>query len=623
MNYVWGQYYKMSTEFKVENLKRLIVYNRVLYVFLLILSLLIRGAKLTENSAIMIYYCLVAIIFLVCDDIIFRRGYDRIEKHNAKFPALLLKIRTFVYVLLLSAGGIIDKMPPVLLLSVIFIIIYVLGQDILFCDIFSTFTNVVRVLSAASLACLFLVFIQYRKDIQGVWLLISVGVSGVMILSLYLIYDFYYRTIMNLDDKYTKLYFENADIIAENSKLIQFREKVEKVNSEINFQKINLTKANDDLAKNNEEARSLIEVMKYFSASFDVEKNANYMLNNVMDIKKTGAVALYIDKDSYMNEEPFTEIISKNEVTRVLLNQDLYDIYNVIRNRKTTDPLVLCDNYDFKYPYLTGGNICNAVAFPAYENENVYGVMVVTSSQYDFFISGYSFYESAIMDFTSALISDRLYLKTEDLAKKDGLTKIYNRIYYNQFYPELVNDVIESGDTLTVCMLDIDHFKSVNDTYGHLAGDEVIKTVARVDDKYAKLYHGYAVRFGGEEFLLILRNVGIDKAYSILKDMHNEIEDTVVEFEDLKININTSMGLASYPETCDDIHEVVDRADKAMYFSKEHGRGMIVIDGRENEHISETESEGTDLENNDTDIEDSVKDDVIEEENDTDDSIVS
>ena len=68
---------------------------------------------------------------------------------------------------------------------------------------------------------------------------------------------------------------------------------------------------------------------------------------------------------------------------------------------------------------------------------------------------------------------------------------------------------------------------------------------------------------------------------SILKEMHDEIASTVVEFENLRINVNTSMGVASYKETCDDINGLVDRADKALYYSKTHGRGMIVIDGRE------------------------------------------
>ena len=187
------------------------------------------------------------------------------------------------------------------------------------------------------------------------------------------------------------------------------------------------------------------------------------------------------------------------------------------------------------------------------------------------------------MDFTSALISDRLYLKTEDMAKKDGLTKIFNRIYFNQFFPELKSEVTGERVSLTVAMMDIDHFKNVNDTYGHLAGDEVIKMVASIDDKYAKLYNGTAVRFGGEEFLLILKDMDIARANDILERMHEEIVQNTVEFEDLKIKVNVSMGLASYPETCESVDDVVDRADQALYYSKEHGRGRITIDGREGE----------------------------------------
>ena len=147
----------------------------------------------------------------------------------------------------------------------------------------------------------------------------------------------------------------------------------------------------------------------------------------------------------------------------------------------------------------------------------------------------------------------------------------------------MIEEVKESGDTFTVVMLDIDHFKRVNDTYGHLAGDEVIKTVAKFDNDFAKKYDGTAVRYGGEEFLLILRGKGVEETHAILKEAHEVIKANVVEFEDYKIQVNSSMGIACYPETCDDIHEVLDRADKAMYYSKEHGRGRITIDGREGE----------------------------------------
>ncbi len=573
----------MATDLKTEFFKKFVRNNRIVYGLLMFIAMFVRGSGVTKSTFVLVYYVAAGLLMLIIDELLFSNIIKRIEQNKAKIPSFIIKIRTILYALLLSVGSIFSEVPGVLLVSVFFICFYVILQDMLFSDIFNTFSNEIRLLFSMGIATFILFFIHYRHKVDGGWFIIFAFGMGIVLFVVHIVYDAYYSTVKDLDDQYTKLFFKNTDLMAENEKLVEFREKVEKVNSEINYQKINLTKANSDLENTNIESRSLIEVMKYFSASFDVQKNVHIMIENIMNVKKAGAVGFYIDKDVYMNDDPCVDVISVNDVMGTMIKQDILNIYNMIKNRNSTEPVVLCDNYDFKYPFLSGGNICNAVAFPAYENENVYGVMVVSSSKYEFFQNGHSFYESSVMDFTSALISDRLYLKTEEMAKKDGLTKIYNRIYYNQFYPELMDEVLATGEKLTVAMMDIDHFKSVNDTYGHLAGDEVIKMVAGVDAKYAKKYNGKAVRFGGEEFLLILKGIGVDEAYSILDDMHKEIVANVVEFEDLKIQVNVSMGLASYPETCEDIGEVVDKSDQALYYSKEHGRGRITIDGREEE----------------------------------------
>ena len=566
----------MSEEFKLKSLSDFRIYNRIAYALLIVFTLLVRGSEITKSTYFLVYYLITFVMLLILDETVF-------NPNRSKLPTLLFQIRLCLFVGIVCFGAVFTMLPPVFLCIVIAYIFFLLAEDLFFSDTFNTLFNYFKRFLLGLYTGLMLFVIHYSSQIKGVWMLISFEATLILTSAFVLSYAFYYRAISFLDDRYTRLYFRNADMIAENKKLMNFQERVEKVNNEINYQKINLTKANDDLAKINEETRSLIDVMKYFSASFDVEKNAHYMLSNVVNIKETGAVALYIDKNVYMNEEPYLEVISENTVAETLLRQDIYNIYEAIKKRKSLAPLVLCDNYDFKYPFLTGGNMCNAVVFPAYENDYIYGVMVVTSSKYDFFENGYAFYESSIMDFTSALISDRLYLQTEDMAKKDGLTKIYNRIYFNQFYPELKEEVAKSGDTFSVCMLDIDHFKRVNDTYGHLAGDEVIKAVAKVDNDFAKKYNGTAVRYGGEEFLLILRGKGVEETLGILKEMHEIIKGNVVEFEDYRINVNSSMGIACYPETCSDINDVLDRSDKAMYYSKEHGRGRITIDGREGE----------------------------------------
>ena len=566
----------MSEEYKLSYFNSFRMFNRMAYGVLIVATLLLWASGLTQGYAQYVYFFFAFFVMIIGDEIVFR-------KNRTKLPKLLLEIRFFAYPVLLSIGCSIRKLAPYYFAAMLLLIFFFILQNSVFCDIFNAYTNNIKRAILGIVTGLLMFIVQFRSSVNGVWFLIPVIVILVYVGLIFFVYYVVYRIVMHLDERYTKLYFKNADMISENKKLLKFQERVEKVNNEINYQKINLTKANDDLAKINEETRSLIEVMKYFTASFNVENNAHYMLENVVNIKETGAAALYLDKDVYMNEEPYLEIISENSVAETLLKQDIESIYDTVKKRKSMTPLVLCENYDFKYPYLTGTNLCNAVVFPAYENENVYGIMVITSSKYDFFENGYAFYESSIMDFTSALISDRLYLQTEDMAKKDGLTKIYNRIYFNQFYPELLEEVSASGDVFTVVMLDIDHFKRVNDTYGHLAGDEVIKAVAKVDNDFAKKYNGTAVRYGGEEFLLILRGKGVEETHVILKEMHQVIKSNVVEFEDYKIQVNSSIGLACYPETCDDIHEVLDRSDKAMYYSKEHGRGRITIDGREGE----------------------------------------
>jgi diguanylate cyclase (GGDEF)-like protein len=267
--------------------------------------------------------------------------------------------------------------------------------------------------------------------------------------------------------------------------------------------------------------------------------------------------------------------------------RDMFSIFEKVRRRKSPDPLILCDNNDFKEGVLSDTNASNAVAIPAYENDKIFGVLVIVSGNYDFFESGFSFYESCLVDFTGAVQSARLYLQMKDMAIKDGLTGVYNRAYFNEIYPSICAKSIVNEQSLSVALLDIDKFKRINDTYGHLAGDEVIRMVASVDQKYAKMHDGYAVRYGGEEFLLIIQGKTVEEFYAILQQVHDDIVKNIVKFEGEEIKVNSSIGMSNYPEIAEEIVDVLDQSDQAMYFSKEHGRGMIVIFGREEESLPE------------------------------------
>ena len=570
----------MSLDFKKDLLVKITKFHRALYVLIVLLVLFCKFSNATKSEAFLIYNLAFMLVVIVYDETI----VYFIRKVN---QAMLLS-RSFVIVVGIAINGMIGNTPKVLFATYIGWGILTIIEDSVLGNFFDDYGTMARMFSLSIILSLG-TMLHMWTEFSGAWAVGFFFFIGCFVLIAVVEYIVVKTTLKVLDDKYTNQMLTNEDLDSENQQLKTLQERVEQVNKEINYQKINLTKAYKDLENVNIEIRSLIEVMKFFSNSFDVEKNAYVMLQNIMKIKRPDICTIYLDKDVYGNDDFFIEVIvSDNEKYFDMAVENTVRVFDDIQLRNVTEPLVICDDRNFLYPYLNKSNISNAIAFPAIENDKIYGVVLVASEDLDFFESGIAFYESSVTDFTSALISDRLYSKTEEMAKKDGLTQIYNRYYFNEFYNSLIDEINNTeGGTLSVAMLDIDFFKNINDTYGHLAGDEVIKTVARIDKEFAEKHNGVAVRYGGEEFLLILRDKTVEETYEILREVHKEIKNSVINFNGTYIRINVSIGLAAYPFTNDDIYDVLDSADKALYYSKENGRGMIVIYGKEEEALNE------------------------------------
>ena len=207
--------------------------------------------------------------------------------------------------------------------------------------------------------------------------------------------------------------------------------------------------------------------------------------------------------------------------------------------------------------------------------------MIIASDNEDFFEKGLTYYEASIAEFNISVKNSKLYLMMQDMAHKDGLTGINNRMYFMQLFDAAVKKAKRKKSSLSVALYDIDKFKNVNDTYGHLAGDAVIKTVASIGNRYAEENGGFAGRYGGEEFLIVFPDKSEKEALPILEAMHEEIKNTTVTHEEDNINVNICIGLTSYPNICEDPNMLINRADMAMYYGKEHGRGRLVVDDLE------------------------------------------
>ena len=164
----------------------------------------------------------------------------------------------------------------------------------------------------------------------------------------------------------------------------------------------------------------------------------------------------------------------------------------------------------------------------------------------------------------------------EDLSLNDELTGIANRRRINSLL-EIDYDKAKRYNTpFSIILFDIDHFKKVNDTYGHLAGDEVLKTLAKQINQSIRKTEMVG-RWGGEEFILILSETRIDSAYIVAEKIRKTISKT--QFKSIKGDLTCSFGIAEYQEGIT-IDELVDNADKALYQAKAHGRNTVVVYGQ-------------------------------------------
>jgi diguanylate cyclase (GGDEF)-like protein len=162
------------------------------------------------------------------------------------------------------------------------------------------------------------------------------------------------------------------------------------------------------------------------------------------------------------------------------------------------------------------------------------------------------------------------------MASKDSLTGIYNRKYiYEKLPADIVNATV-SGHRIGLIMADIDHFKQVNDTYGHLAGDEVLRVFARVLIEELRRESDWVARYGGEEFLVCIPGASKEITFEIAERMRQAFENTTIHFNGTDIRATASFGISHLiPDKDVTIEKFIGYADKNLYLAKNKGRNRV------------------------------------------------
>lgn len=162
----------------------------------------------------------------------------------------------------------------------------------------------------------------------------------------------------------------------------------------------------------------------------------------------------------------------------------------------------------------------------------------------------------------------------ESISRTDALTGINNRRYFLELLESETERCRRYNHCLSVMMFDLDHFKQVNDTHGHAAGDEALRTFSRTFSRSGLRKNDFCGRLGGEEFALALPETCIDGALKPAERIRSTLEDTIIQHGPITFQITVSIGISQY-QPGDTIETMLGRADQAMYEAKQTGRNRI------------------------------------------------
>lgn len=223
-----------------------------------------------------------------------------------------------------------------------------------------------------------------------------------------------------------------------------------------------------------------------------------------------------------------------------------------------------------------------ALLVPLVQSQAVIGLICFTKGNREEFCQD----EENLAGWAAEFLSDSILravnqAAVERQARLDGLTQLANRQTFDQRIAAELRAAKQSGIPCSLLLLDLDRFKSVNDRYGHLGGDHVLRqTAAVLRERLAKVRssdRAFAARYGGEELAVLLPGIGADGATRVAESIRAGVEALNMDFEGRPIKVTTSIGLATCPLHGATVEELIAAADAALYQAKASGRNRVVV----------------------------------------------
>ena len=460
-----------NTEPAFELQKNGMAMHRVIYIVFFLQRLLLQF----ESKDIMVSKTICILAFLVLCEVIEEILYhtDCMKSHT------FLRVARYVQCILSTAmlaffQGSTDSGIMIVALLIMFIVDFLLAMEV------SDKTQAVLCLTGVGSPVVIIVFIRMAMRSSDQWMflffdmlmLLLVLITEAMKLVEYVIH----KDEIILDER-NRL----VRIVEKNEDILNMQDKLKNTNNQLNIQKLDLQRANKQIKEANEEMKAQAEIMHYIASSFEVPKISNQITDSIMAVKKLGFCAVYIKENVYLNKHANYVIKTNIGQLQSKIKDQMESTYlEMVEQRKSE--IVVYENFKEEIPFLQDVNINSVYIKLLGTGDESYGLFMIGDERRNLFGENMSFYNAIIAQYDIAISNAKIYNEMQHMARKDGLTGINNRIYFNELFKESVGQMLTSNGCMSVALFDIDKFKSVNDTYGHLAGDEVIKRVASVQE---------------------------------------------------------------------------------------------------------------------------------------------
>ena len=378
------------------------------------------------------------------------------------------------------------------------------------------------------------------------------------------------------------------DLNKVNDKMKEQQEKINRVNEKLGVQKIELQLANKKINRSHDEMSVQNELSSIIISSIEIKDMLDKIVDMIQVRLDLDVVVIVLEQDHELYVPGMEEgqrrvyaiscVLGDKFQKKVIESIEHTDMSEILRMTQTYIQNNVTDSVQLFTKLEGEQELPSVVCLPIRNQEERLGTLFVGKNKENAFMDSRAFYENIASQISIGVANAHLYAKMNDMAIRDGLTRIYNRRHLTELLGKYLSEAMAKKVPVSLALFDIDKFKMVNDTYGHQCGDEVIRYVASLLNRGALKHGGIAGRYGGEEFVVAFFEKDLDETYHIVEDIHNQIRSEEVVYEGKHISVRASVGVASYPQTCANPGELLTRADWAMYHSKKNGRDRITID---------------------------------------------